>query len=489
MNTIAAISTPAGTGGIAVIRLSGDDAFEIADRVWRGKSLKTCKSHTAHLGEIISSEGETLDQAVATLFDAGRSFTGEPTVEFAIHGAVWLQREILARLIEAGAEAAPPGEFSRRAVINGRMDLAQAEGVADLIAANSRAAHRLATRQMKGEFSKRLNKLRNRMIELASLLELELDFSEEDVEFADRTRLIELCETAKTEIDKLASSFRTGKALKEGVAVVIAGIPNAGKSTLLNRLLEEEKAIVSDIAGTTRDIIEDVAEIDGILYRFIDTAGLREASDEIERIGIDRAYSRIRTADILLYLIDPTADIASQLKDLYALRSDLNPDTPFIILLTKSDLSTVDNSKTSSEDTNVSKSAETFDALLSHIKGQPSSPSCSHKIPNKVKDTVLTISARTGKGLEELTTELKALVTDELDPAQDLIVTNIRHYQALKGASVALSRTHESLTIGLSADLIAQDLRAAIHHLGIITGAITSDTILHSIFSRFCIGK
>lgn len=457
METIAATATPAGTGGIAVIRLSGDNALAIADSVWKGKSLASAHSHTAHFGEILSSDGSTLDQAVATVFAAGHSFTGEPTVEFSIHGASWLQREVLARLIEAGARMAGPGEFSRRAVMNGRMDLAQAEGVADLIAASSRAAHRLATRQMKGEFSRRLDELRNQMIELASLLELELDFSEEDVEFADRSRLITLCNEARCEIDSLASSFRMGRALKEGVAVVLAGIPNAGKSTLLNRLLEDEKAIVSDIPGTTRDIIEDTAEIDGILYRFIDTAGLRNAKDEIERIGIDRAEERIRKADILLYLLDPTSPLSPQLQRYDDLRALLPSTTASIMVITKADIV-----------------SESVIALNKYNASET---------PN------VSISARTGEGIPELITLLKEHATSGHDPAAELIITNLRHYEALTASSAALERTIAAMEAGLSADLIAQDLREAIHHLGLITGAITTDTLLQSIFSRFCIGK
>lgn len=467
METIVAIATPAGTGGIAVIRLSGDNAFAIADSVWKGKSLSSVPSHSAHLGEILASDGSTLDQAVATIYAAGHSFTGEPTVEFSIHGAQWLQREVLTRLVEAGARPAGPGEFSQRAVMNGRMDLAQAEGVADLIAASSKAAHRLATRQMKGDFSRRFDVLRERMIELASLLELELDFSEEDVEFADRSRLIALCSEAKAEIDSLASSFRTGRALKDGVAVVIAGIPNAGKSTLLNRLLEDEKAIVSDIAGTTRDIIEDTAEIDGILYRFIDTAGLREATDEVERIGIDRAEARIRTADILLYLIDPTSPLTPQLDRFDDIRSRLSDATPTILLCTKADIQ-----------------PEAITDLSSLIPSSDTSNPATDNVPQ-----IISISARTGDGLGALTSALKKLATAGHDPAAELIITNLRHYEALTAASAALSRTLEAMELGLSADLIAQDLRESIHHLGLITGAITTDTLLHSIFARFCIGK
>ncbi|MDE7461721.1 MAG: tRNA uridine-5-carboxymethylaminomethyl(34) synthesis GTPase MnmE, partial [Muribaculaceae bacterium] len=307
MESITAISTPAGVGGIAVIRLSGKDALEIADRVWKGKRLSEVESHTAHLGEILDAEGEMIDSAVATVFREGRSFTGENTVEFSVHGSKWIQREVIARLIQAGARAADRGEFTQRAFLNGRLDLAQAEAVADLIASESKAAHRIAASQIKGQFSRRLNAIRDDMIKLASLLELELDFSEEEVEFADRKQLLDLTESTLSQIRRLSSTFRTGKALKEGVPTVIAGIPNAGKSTLLNHLIGDEKAIVSDIPGTTRDTIEDTAEINGVLYRFIDTAGLRDSDDTIERIGIERAHAQLSKARIILWLIDPTS--------------------------------------------------------------------------------------------------------------------------------------------------------------------------------------
>lgn len=467
-DTIAAIATPAGSGGIAVIRISGPRAFEIADSIWRGRPLAQATSHTAHFGEITDARGETLDEALATVFHHGRSFTGEATVELSIHGSKWLQNEVLARIIEAGARMAEPGEFSQRAVINGRIDLAQAEGIADMIAASSRAAHRLATTQMKGVFSRRLDTLRLQMIELASLLELELDFSEEDVEFADRSHLISLCTSARTEIDCLASSFRTGQALKDGVPIAIAGAPNAGKSTLLNYLLQEEKAIVTDIPGTTRDIIEDTTEIDGILYRFIDTAGLRDTSDQVERIGIDRAIQRCGNARIILYLLDPTSPLSSQTDRMRELTSGLPAETSLIPVITKADLN--DSPETAELPTETADKPTTVPDILTAMPP-------------------LRISARTGKGIDILINIIRKSVTAHHDPASELIVTNIRHYHELRATSEALLRTSEALTAGLPPDLIAQDLREAIHHLSLITGAITSDTLLHTIFSRFCIGK
>ena len=531
MKSIAAISTPAGTGGIALIRLSGDDAFEIADRIWKGTPLSQLPSHTVRLGIITDSDGELLDQAVATVYAEGKSFTGEPTVEFSVHGSGWIQRRVLERLIEAGASAAGPGEFTRRAFINGRMDLAQAEAVADMIASSSKAAQRLAATQMKGTFSRRLNDLRDSMIQLASLLELELDFSEEDVEFADRTHLLELTRTTHEEISRLASSFSTGRALKEGVAVVIAGAPNAGKSTLLNCLLQDEKAIISDIPGTTRDIIEDTAEINGILFRFIDTAGLRDTDDRIEKIGVERARQAIEKADIILHLIDSTSSEA-ELISADNLPFKINPSAKLLTIYTKADLTPILPSETNSPASTVTlqdvnpidrhlvptsdqqKSygnpvrSELCDFSGNNSSENDSTASSSENIdtPNdciipsdhesirhpegKVRiDEKITISAKTGAGIPQLLNRLTEIANGGCDNSQDMIVTNVRHYESLLRAADSLQRVTEALQTQLPADLIAQDLREAIHHLASITGAITSTDLLQSIFSRFCIGK
>ena len=451
--TIAAIATPAGQGGIAVIRVSGRDAFDIVQKMWRGKPLAQCTSHTAHLGNILQEDGSVLDQAVITLFRAPNSFTGEDTVEISVHGSRWIQREALNQLMRCGAKPAGPGEFSQRAFANGRMDLAQTEAVADLIAAESRAAHRLALSQMSGAFSRKLNELREQLIHFGSLLELELDFSEEDVEFADRTQLINSAKETLAVVQRLALSYKSGRAFKEGVPVAIAGAPNVGKSTLLNRLLDCDKAIVSDIPGTTRDIIEDTREIGGILFRFIDTAGLRDTADTVERIGIERAKEHIERAAVTLWLVDPTQPLDAQLASIRT-----SSEGKRFVILTKSDLS---------------DDAVTNQILATLPEGCP----------------VISISAKSGLGIDKLETELVRMATAEHDPENELIVTNARHYEALTAGAESLQRVLTGLQTGIPTDFVAQDVREALYHLGLVTGAVTTADLLTSIFSRFCIGK
>lgn len=451
--TIAAIATPAGQGGIAVIRVSGRDAFDIVQKMWRGKPLAQCTSHTAHLGNILQEDGSVLDQAVITLFRAPNSFTGEDTVEISVHGSRWIQREALNQLMRCGAKPAGPGEFSQRAFANGRMDLAQTEAVADLIAAESRAAHRLALSQMSGAFSRKLNELREQLIHFGSLLELELDFSEEDVEFADRTQLINSAKETLAVVQRLALSYKSGRAFKEGVPVAIAGAPNVGKSTLLNRLLDSDKAIVSDIPGTTRDIIEDTREIGGILFRFIDTAGLRDTADTVERIGIERAKEHIDRAAVTLWLVDPTQPLEAQFASITA-----PSEGKRFVMLTKSDLS--DDAVT--------------DQILATLPG-----GC----------PVISISAKSGFGIDELETELVRMATAEHDPENELIVTNARHYEALTAGAESLQRVLTGLQTGIPTDFVAQDVREALYHLGLVTGAVTTADLRTSIFSHFCIGK
>lgn len=444
--TIVAVSTPSGAGGIAIVRMSGPDALRILSRVWRGKNPSDFSSHTAHLGWILDEDNREIDQVMVLWFRSPRSYTGEDVVEISCHGSPWIQQAIVTRLIENGASSAGAGEFTRRAFMNGRLDLAQAEGVADLIASSSRASALLAATQLKGEYSRELDNLRERLLNLGVLLELELDFSEEDVEFADRQQLISTATEIKETIDKLTASFKSGSAFKNGVPVVIAGSPNAGKSTLLNALVGEEKAIVSDIPGTTRDAIEDTVEIGGVLFRFVDTAGLRDSNDEIEKIGIERARKKIAESAILLYLIDPTGNIEEQ-RDLL---NDVKKGAPdkVIEIFTKEDIL---------------------------------------KVESPTAD--LTISAITGSGIGRLKDLLHARATSEFDPGKELIVTNARHYEALIKAASPIERLIDGLQSGLSADFLAQDLHEAVSYLGEITGAVSSEDILHSIFERYCIGK
>lgn len=460
MNTIVAISTPPGTGGLAVVRISGPDALSIADKVWRGRRLSDTASRSARLGTLIDLDGAVIDQCVATVFRGPRSFTGEDTVEFSLHGSKWIQRKAVEALISAGAHPAGPGEFTQRAFLNGRLDLAQAEAVADVIASSSRAAHTLAIRQLDGSFSRRLEELRQQIISLASLLELELDFSEEEVEFADRSQLRDITDSTLKLVKRMAASYAAGRAFKEGVPVVIAGVPNAGKSTLLNHLVDRDKAIVSDIPGTTRDIIEDTVEIGGILFRFLDTAGLRHTQDSVEQIGIDRARRELRNASIVLWLIDPTASLETQLAQISPDLTATDGNTTNIILFTKAD-------KTSIQPDGLKKEVETM-------------------FP---ETTSLSISAADGTNMGALTNELVKVATQGIDTENELIITNARHHAALTAAAESLERVREALDEGLSADLIAQEVREAIHHLGLVTGTITTPDLLATIFSRFCIGK
>lgn len=467
-DTIVAVSTPPGIGGIAVIRLSGKDAIKILSKCWKGASLDEMVTHTAHLGKILFEDGKALDEVVVTYFKGPRSYTGEDVVEISCHGSRWIQREMVNLLVRHGARPADPGEFTKRAFLNGRLDLAQAEGVIDLISSSSRASHRMAMQQANGRFTTYLNQLRDSLIEFASLLELELDFSEEEVEFADRERLRDLADEIIRVLDRLAASYFTGKALKDGVPVVIAGAPNAGKSTLLNQLLDEDKAIVSDIPGTTRDVIEDTCEINGILFRFADTAGLRDTLDSVERIGISRAEERLSKASIVLWLLDMTGDVNAALEEIEG-RVEALPEASHVLLCNKTDLmETLENSL--QETVNLSE-----DSLQERIRNKFSS--------------VLQISASRGEGIDELRETMCSLACREYNPETDMILTNGRHYAALLRGSEALKRARVALDTGLSADFIAQDVRESLHHLGTLTGAISTPDLLASIFTRFCVGK
>lgn len=450
--TICAISTAPGVGGIATARISGPDALKIVDSIWKGKPLSDATTHTAHLGTLFDpATGEALDTAVATIFLAPRSFTGETVVELTVHGSRWIQRELINLLIRRGATMAERGEFTRRAVANGKMDLAEAEAVADMIAASSRAAQRIAMSHMRGHYSANLERLRTNLLELSALVELELDFSEEDVEFADREKLLALAGEIKTQVDALASSFATGRAIKEGIPVAIVGATNAGKSTLLNRLLGEDKAIVSDIHGTTRDTIEDTVELSGTLFRFIDTAGLRATPDPIESIGIDRALQSARSAAVVIWVIDPTdpRDLAETWGEI---KANTAGDTPIIAVINKSD----------------------------------AGARCP-TLPSSLSATI-SISALHDTTLNPLTETLISLAAPA-DLTPELTVTNTRHYEALLRASDAISRAIDGLRLALPGDLLAQDLRETARHLAAITSPLTTPDLLTHIFTHFCIGK
>lgn len=446
-DTICAISTPAGVGGIAVARVSGKDAIAIVEKIWRGRPLAETPTHTARFGTVTDSHGDDLDEAVATPFRGPRSYTGQDTVEISVHGSRYIQRELLASLIKAGARMALPGEFTRRAFANGKLDLSQAEGVADMIASSSRAAHRLAISQMKGEYSRRLEQLRSRLLDLASLVELELDFSEEEVEFADRDTLRATAAEIHAEVTRLLHSFRTGQAIKEGIPVAIIGATNAGKSSLLNRLIGDDRAIVSDIHGTTRDTVEECAEIGDYLFRFIDTAGLRQTTDTVERMGIERSRAAAGHARIVVLVTDATEPLDTKLLDTL----DIADDARIIIVRNKSDLP--------------HSAADASDAIE--------------------------LSALTGQGIDTLIAALQEAVSDDAYGADDLLVTNQRHAEALGKAAASTAAILDGLTASRPTALIALDIRDTIHHLSAITATatITSQEILTTIFSRYCIGK
>lgn len=495
-DTICAISTPAGVGGIAVIRVSGPGAPEIVNRIWKGKPVTDMLSHTAHLGEILDN-GALLDQAVVTIFRAPKSFTGEDVMEIAVHGSKYVQRRLLQLLVDNGCRLAEAGEFTRRAFANGKMDLAQAEAVADVIASNSKAAHQLAAQQMKGTYSARLNQLHDKLLELASLLELELDFSEEDVEFASRKQLRSIACEVHDEVTRLYTSFSAGAAIKEGIPVAIVGPTNAGKSSLLNLLLGEDRAIVSDIHGTTRDTIDGLLNIGDYQFRIIDTAGLRDTSDPIEAIGIDRSRRALDHAAIAILILDASQPLPATLP------VSISDDTPLILLLNKTDL--LDESKAESRQTTLSA---TLNSLPTEIPSILNSVATSiserldalstkfadllkHCHPRLIDPRIIPFSVKTNLGLNTLQTTLVDIADTLRGNADEdtIIVTNLRHAENLKAASAATQAILDGLDANLPGDLIAQDLRATIHHLSAITGTITTPAILSTIFSRFCIGK
>jgi tRNA modification GTPase len=448
---ICALATANGMGAIAVIRVSGTGVKALVSKGF-SKDLSALSSHSVHLGWMLSASGERLDEVLVTLFDHGKSFTGEESIELACHGSPYIQQLLLQRLVELGCRFAEPGEFTKRAFLNGRLDLSQAEAVADLIAAQSKQAHQVALQQLRGRFSSELQQLREQLINFAALIELELDFAEEDVEFADRSALKQLVASVLQMVRRLAASFELGNAIKQGVPVAIVGAPNTGKSTLLNQLLGEERAIVSDIAGTTRDVIEEVLNIDGIQFRLIDTAGIRETTETIEALGIERSQQKIEQAKIVLCLAD-SGDVTNLQETQEWVQSlfSLHPDKHILLIQNKADLATS---------------------------------------PNLNPQAVLQISALTGTGISELKEKLVKLVLGDFSIQDETIVSNARHHAALQLTAAALDRAQAGLDGQTTADFIAMDIREAMRQLGQITGQIDVDTdILGTIFSKFCIGK
>ena len=470
---ICALATPAG-GAIGIIRLSGSDAITLTDKIFQsanGKSLEEAKPYTLHYGEIKDKDGNTIDDVLVSVFRAPHSYTGENSTEISCHGSRYILQQVLHRFTEVGCRQAEPGEYTRRAYLNGKMDLSQAEAVADLIASTNKATHKMALSQLKGHFSNELSLLREKLLKMTSLLELELDFSDhEELEFADRSELQALAEEINHKITTLAHSFETGNALKQGVAVAIVGKTNVGKSTLLNRLLHEEKAIVSDIHGTTRDVIEDTTLIDGITFRFIDTAGIRKTDDVVENIGIERTFQKMEEAKIVIWLLDEQPS-ASEIEEMKL----KNQGKKLLVVFNKMDK--LENDKLA------------FDKFT-HSSGSDSSGSDSSESEASEGESTLFISARTGENVSSLEQALVRAADIPEITENDVIITSARHYEALLRAHNSLSRVLESMEMGMSGDIIAEDLKMVLEELGEITGGqISSQETLNNIFKHFCIGK
>ncbi len=466
-DTIVALATPSGNGAIAVIRLSGKDAISVADgsfkSVKKQKSLITQKTHTIHLGHILDNE-RTIDEVLVSVFKNPNSYTGEDVVEISCHGSIYIQQEIIQLFLRKGCRMATAGEFTLRAFLNGKLDLSQAEAVADLISSDNEASHQIAMQQMRGGFSSEIAKLREELMNFASLIELELDFAEEDVEFADRTQFKELIERINFVLKRLIDSFAVGNVIKNGIPVAIVGEPNVGKSTLLNALLNEDRAIVSEIAGTTRDTIEDEISIGGIGFRFIDTAGIRETEDVIESIGIKKTFEKIEQAQVVMFLVS-SAQLAVGDEAVNTISIEIEkiknkfPQKQLLIILNKIDQIT--------------------DSELANITSALYSKTSS----------LIPISAKTGSGVDQLTNELLDLINTGALRNNETIVTNSRHYDALLKAFEEIQSVQHGLETGLSGDLLAIDIRQALYHFGEITGEITNDDLLGNIFANFCIGK
>lgn len=460
-DAICAIATASGMGAIAVVRLSGQRCHEIALSIFKSRTRNLDKSsivpNKAYFGDLVDGT-DVVDEAIVTFFASPHSYTGEDSVEISCHGSVYIQQKVLEILISRGARLAGPGEFSRRAFLNNKLDLAQAEAVADLIASQSEASHKIAVNQLKGGFSKELRDIRSRLLDITSLLELELDFSEEDVEFADRTQLLELIEEAISHIGRLTESFRLGNAIKNGIPVTIAGETNTGKSTLLNAILGEERAIVSDIEGTTRDTVEETFNIFGTLYRFIDTAGIRQTTEEIERIGIERTFKKMEEADVILGMVDMTKGLEKAISAIRLIVSKVDrQQQTLIVLCNKRDV------------------ARDFpcERLLSEFEDIP----------------IEFVSAKDNDDVERIKRFIFNNSSLHSVGANETLVTNMRHYESLRRSKENLEQVREGIMVGLSADLLSQDLRQALFYLGSITGEITNDEVLGNIFGRFCVGK
>jgi len=467
-DTIIAPATIPGTGAISILRISGPDALRSVDGVISFKNGKCLdfKGYTSHYGIVRDESGHVLDEVVATVFRAPHSYTGEDSVEISCHASSYIVKTLIERFLSEGLRMAEPGEFTRRAFLNGKMDLSQAEAVADVISSTTSAAHRIAMNQLRGGFSRELSDLRTELLELSSLMELELDFSEEDVEFADRAKLLSILDMISAHIERLIRSFRDGNAIRRGVPVAIVGPANAGKSTLLNTLIQEERAIVSEIAGTTRDTIEETLTLDGILFRFIDTAGLRETGETIEKIGIERSLKKISEADIIIYLVDATSDTT----ELSGMLSNLFDKIDFsiqkvIIAVNKTD---------SAGENVVNKKVSIINNIVSFID-------------NKV--VILKISGKTAEGVDRMKKEIVAMKKDLLDGGDSTFVTNLRHFEALTRAASSLAAVRSSLLTHTPTDLITVDIHDCLAALSEITGEITTPDVLNHIFAHHCIGK
>jgi len=491
-DTIIAPASAPGMGAIAVIRISGPEAISTTQKYFKpfkkGKNLSNVQTHTAHFGEIHDGE-KALDEVLINVFHDGKSFTGEETTEISCHGSTYITQEIIKLFVDAGIRAADAGEFTMRAYRNGKFDLSQAEAVADLIHSTSKASSQLALSQLKGGVSSEISKLREQLLNFASLIELELDFSEEDVEFADRTEFIKLVNNIQKLVKKLMTSFSLGNAIKNGLPVAIVGEPNVGKSTLLNALLEEDRAIVSDIAGTTRDAIEDELNIEGVIYRFIDTAGIRETTDVIENKGIEKTFQKMEMARVVMQLFDYSKTAKEDIEKVAEELSDKYPEKEILIILNKIDIvqkSTHQESKTSDakrselEDMMGEKEAE-YD--FNQIQNQ-------FTIQNEKSNlSLIPISAKSETGIKAIKNVLSSLVDLGQLNTGDIIISNARHYSSLKDANQSLDSVLHAMEIGIPGDLLAIDIRGALHSLGEITGEITTDDLLGNIFGKFCIGK